>query len=482
MDPLTISLIGLGVLGARAVISQPKRSIDDFLQHYWIVSRTRHGKTTYIREKLIPEFRSVAKNGSVVLFETKDEETIRDYLNSLPEDQHAKTLVYAPSDMKKYNSWIGLNLIQKYGRHTSENTILTNELIACFERAFGDAIKSNSRDILRSGTQAVLEVMPQASLLEIYKMFNDRLGTPEDTQKKFTNQPQRTEDPNPYRTSIIERLRSPFLVNYFKTNFIYPSIRTMDLYNPIYNKFRSITNDPMASSCLCQLNGIDIKALIDDGWNIVFFFPKGELGPETSRILSSIAFSKVQLAVQGRSTMNRDNRYQHPVMIIADEFQDYAVNNISFHEFLNQAAGFGVSLVLSHQHIRQEGITESLVHAIRGNVGNIVVGRVGDLDAEIMEEILKPGDPKISFDGKRRYVERPKYSAEKLQNLPRFRFVEKLTISGLSRKPKEVTVGNFKSLGTGFDKKIRRRSLEVFGTHSYIIQRDMRQRLEAASI
>lgn len=473
MDPVTLGLISLGGLALKQFFKE-ERTIEDFLQHYWIVSRTRHGKTTYIRENLIPDFKKKAPNGSVILFETKDEETIRMYLNSLPESEHNRTLVYAPSDMKRLNRWIGLNIIQKEGRYPAESTVLTNELLACFERAFGDSIKSNSRDIIRSGTQSVLEVLDQASLLEVYKMFNDKIGAPIEAKR-----PNDELKPNTFRSEIVNRLRSPFLKNYFNTNFIYPTIRTMDIYNPIYNKLRAITNDPISANCLCQINGIDLRTLIDDGWNILFFFPKGELGPETSRILSSIAFSKVQLAIQSRTMMDRDTRLNKPVMIIADEFQDYASNNTSFHEFLNQAAGFGASLVLSHQHIGQEGITPSLINAIRGNVGNIVCGRIGDLDSEIMSDIMRM--PNITPPKDHRKNNQP-YREDVLKNLPQFQFVEKLTKNGKSQNPRNIRVGSFKCLNESYSDLLRRQSLELFGLPTSMVRRSITERLNSENL
>lgn len=453
--------------------STRKKAIEDYLNHYWIICRTRHGKTTYIRQRLIPEFKANYPNSSMVLFETKDEETIKDYLNSLDKSQLEKTLVYSPSDMKRYDLWIGLNLLQKYGDSISENTLLTNELIACFERAFGDSIKSNSKDIMRNGSLAVLEALPQASLLEVYKMFNDTLIS-------------KDKDKNRFRTNIVDSLTNPFLSNYFKTNFLFPSMATMDIYNPIYNKFRSITSDPIASNCLCQLDGIDLKSLINNGWNIVFFFPKGELGPELSRILSSIAFSKVQMAIQSRSSMSRESRLSRPVMIIADEFQDYAINNTSFHEFLNQAAGFGTSLVLSHQHIRQEGISESLIHSILGNIGNIVIGRIGDLDAGLLKEVIK-------ISGKDRWEEsvgsrikihpdKQPFNKEDLKSLKQFDFIERLTINGRLSDPRLISINRPKSSYTDQATKIRQESLFNFGIPGLMVKKDIQTRLESIDL
>ncbi len=174
--------------------------------------------------------------------------------------------------------------------------------------------------------------------------------------------------------------------------------------------------------------------------------------------------------------MERKERLSKPVMVIADEFQDYAANNISFHEFLNQAAGFGASLVLSHQHIQQEGITPSLINAIRGNVGNIVCGRIGDIDCEVMADIMRI--PEIIPSKDRRQNNQP-YSEGVLKNLPQFRFIEKLTKAGKAQNPKIVTVGSFKIINETYQKTLRRNSLEEFGIPTSIVRRDIAQRLDS---
>ncbi len=485
MDPLSIGLALAGI-GLYERFSNPvKQELEDHLTHWWVIGATGHGKTTYIRENLIKRFKRDFPKSSLIFFETKEEENVNDLLNSLSSEDLKRTIVYAPTDMKKYGLWMGLNLLQKDGSFISEDTLLTDEMIACFERAFGDAIKSNSRDIMRNGALAVLEILDQVSLLEVYKMFNDKLGTPEDTKNGFkSGAPSIKDNPNPFRTEIVSRLRNPFLQNYFNTNFIYPNIRTMDIYNPIYNKFRSITNDPIASNCLCQLNGLPLRELMNTGWNIIFYFPKGDLGPETSRLLSSIAFSKIQLGVQSRSSMPRAQRFRHPIMIVCDEFQDYAIHNTSFTEFLNQARAFGASLVLSHQHIHQ--VNENIINSIVGNVGNVVVGRISKEDAHIVGPMLEVAGRERReeiINGKTVIIpsEQP-FDTTDLTNLDKFNFIERLTIKGTKQFPKKIKIKQPSQQIINIAQDIRVEVLRNFGIPISEVSKDIKDRLESSDL
>lgn len=477
MEPLSIFSIGGAIVAGEFITRKrnknleqsSKERLEDYLSHWWLLGRTGHFKSTYIREEIAVPFKTEFPDSSVVLFETKDEETVRDFINALPFEQLQKTLLFSPTHMFLSRKWIGLNILERTENSSRENTIITNELIACFERAFGESIKSNSVDIMSSGAQAILDALPKASLLEVYKMFNDKLGTPEDTKNKFKGG-YKAESPNPFRDDIVDHLKHHFLKSYFTTNFILPTIRTMDIYNPIYNKFRNITNDPMASRILCQREGINIRGLINEGWNIIFFFPKGDLGPRTSRILSSIAFSKVQMALQSRATMSKEFRFKRPVMVIADEFQDYCINNTSFTELICQMRSLGGGLVLSHQHIKQEGISEAIIQSIKGNVGNIVIGRLGPEDSKVIAEVMKMD------------VEDNSFSKEKINNLPKLTVIEKLTRKGKVMPPVERQIGKFTfNCDVGYQ-MVQVASLERFGITQKEVDEDVKRRLEARSI
>lgn len=459
MEPISLAVLSISGVIAEILLRPNGQDLDDMFQHYWVLSKTGHGKSVYIREKILPRFLQIAREGSFILFETKDDKNIEVLIDSLPKSVRDKTIVYSPTDMSRWGLWIGLNILQKHNDGLSENTVLTNELIACFQRTFGEAIRSNSVDILRNGAQAVLDVLDKASLLEVYNMFNDDI-----------NQKPGSKSANKFRSFIIDKLKNRPLKKYFETNFYYPSMATKDLFNPIYNKLRAIMNDPIMFNCICQLDGLNIDYLINEGYNIIFNFPKSSLGPETSRLFASIAFSLTQLSLQRRGSLSRKERYRRPVMVIADEFQDYAASNTSFDEFLNQARGFGVSLVLANQLTQQRGLDDTLVSTIRGNVGNIILGQLGPVDAIKMRDLFEE-------EG----VREPITTHISLINLDRLVFIERLTKQGKFTKPTRVKVGDFKSVPSTHI-KVRKRSLEMLGKPGWMIRKDLDNRLQCKDL
>ena len=82
-----------------------------------------------------------------------------------------------------------------------------------------------------------------------------------------------------------------------------------------------------------------------------------------------------------------------------DEFHNLTTK--SFAGLLSEARKYGLGLVLAHQHLSQTD--HEVRDAILGNVGTMIVYRVGANDAPLFERVLQP------------------FSANDLQNQPNYR-------------------------------------------------------------
>jgi CxxC-x17-CxxC domain-containing protein len=101
-----------------------------------------------------------------------------------------------------------------------------------------------------------------------------------------------------------------------------------------------------------------------------------------------------------------------------DEFQNFASD--SFVNILSEARKYRLALILSHQYVAQLGTgTETKVKdAVFGNVGTMVVFRVGAEDAEFLE---------MEFT--------PDFIAEDFVNLGKYNIYVKLMIDGIAGRP-----------------------------------------------
>jgi hypothetical protein len=75
--------------------------------------------------------------------------------------------------------------------------------------------------------------------------------------------------------------------------------------------------------------------------------------------------------------------------LYVDEFKNFATG--SFEDILSEARKYGLTLILAHQYVSQ--ISEEIRDAVFGNVGSLIVMRVGSRDARLLADEIGWGNP-----------------------------------------------------------------------------------------
>ncbi len=107
---------------------------------------------------------------------------------------------------------------------------------------------------------------------------------------------------------------------------------------------------------------------------------KGKVGEDNSALLGAMIVTKLQLAAMSRTDIPELERKDFYLYV--DEFQNFATD--SFATILSEARKYRLNLVVGHQYIGQlvQERNTKVRDAIFGNVGTLVVFRVGAEDAE----------------------------------------------------------------------------------------------------
>jgi len=124
-------------------------------------------------------------------------------------------------------------------------------------------------------------------------------------------------------------------------------------------------------------------------------------------VLGSLVVSKLFLTAMSRSNVQVTERT--PFTVYIDEFQSFASDN--FAHTLSEMRKFGLHLVLAHQYLAQ--LPLQLKSAVFGNVGTIIVFRIGAEDGEYLEKEYFPS-----------------FKASDLQSLSAYDIYVKLSIDG----------------------------------------------------
>jgi hypothetical protein len=124
----------------------------------------------------------------------------------------------------------------------------------------------------------------------------------------------------------------------------------------------------------------DMRQLFTQRKILLVNLAKGLLGPETASLLGSLVISQLWQTALGRAAIPSERR--HPVMVYADEFQDYVKLPTDFADALAQARGLGVGFVLAHQYLDQ--LDTAMRASVLGNVQSKVAFRMAHKDAALI--------------------------------------------------------------------------------------------------
>jgi len=124
---------------------------------------------------------------------------------------------------------------------------------------------------------------------------------------------------------------------------------------------------------------IDARFMMDNGRIFIADVSKGKLGADKANLLGSLLVTQFELAAMSRSNVPESER--RDFYLYVDEFQTFATD--SFTSILSEARKYHLSLTLSHQYTDQ--VRPEIRDAVFGNVGSIVAFRVGQRDAELLE-------------------------------------------------------------------------------------------------
>ena len=123
-----------------------------------------------------------------------------------------------------------------------------------------------------------------------------------------------------------------------------------------------------------------------DGGICLVRVPKGMLGDETARLLGSFVVAKVWQAATHRARLGQMARVDAALYV--DECQNFLNLPRSFDEMLAEARGYGLSMVLAHQHLAQ--LPRELREAVSANARTKVFFSLSPEDAHALSRHVAP--------------------------------------------------------------------------------------------
>ncbi|MDO9399489.1 MAG: type IV secretion system DNA-binding domain-containing protein [bacterium] len=355
---------------------------DDRRRHMYLIGKTGMGKSTVLENMIINDIR--AGHGVAVVDPHGDlAEKIIDYI---PANRINDVIYFNPADI---DYPIAFNVIEHVEPHLRH--LVASGLIGVFQKLWADSWGPRLEYILRNAILAILDY-PDSTLLGITRILSDKA----------------------YRKKVVDKIQNPVVKAFWVNEFAgYADKFASEAVSPIQNKVGQFLSSSLIRNIVGQVkSAIDLRDAMDQNKILILNLSKGRIGEDNSSLLGAMMITKIQLAAMSRVDILERDREDFYLYI--DEFQNFTTD--SFANILSEARKYRLNLIMAHQYIEQLG--EKVKPAVFGNVGSMVVFRVGAIDAE---ELVKEFTPV--------FIE------EDLVNLPKFEFYIKLMIDGITSDP-----------------------------------------------
>jgi len=363
-------------------------SIDDARQHLHVIGPTGTGKSTLLANLIVQD---IAAGRGVVVIEPKGG-LVSDVLARIPQKRVDDVVVLDPSEAEYP---VGLNPLLSRGRRPE---LVADHVLAVFHSLWKNNWGPRLQDILH------------AALLTLARRENASLCA---LPALLTNPA--------IRRRLCAGISDPIALEPFWAWFesISESERQQAIA-PVMSRLRAVLLREQVRAIVGQ---VEPRFRIDEVFTkrkiVLVSLANGLIGPEASALLGSLFVAELWQAVLGRAAVAPERR--HPVIVYADEFQDYVHLPTDMADALAQARGLGVGLTLAHQHLGQ--LPAPVKAAVLANARSRVCFRLSADDAQVMA--------KFSND---------KLKATDFQRLRRFEAYAQLVVRG------EIT--NFASIRT----------------------------------
>jgi hypothetical protein len=329
----------------------------DRTRHTYVIGKTGMGKSTLLENLAIQDI----NNGEGLCVLDPHGSMAEKLLDHIPESRIKDVVYFAPFD-GEYP--IGLNVLEKVS--PDKRYLVANGVMAAFKKLFKDQFSARMEYILNNIILALLENDGQ-SLLGVNRMLTDK----------------------EYRKFIVSNVTDPTVKNFWTQEYAnYTDKFAAEAAPAIQNKVGQFVANPLIRNIIGQeKTSFDIRELMDNKKILIVNLSKGKVGEGNANLIGSLLVTKIYLAAMSRADAGPyELEKLPPFYFYVDEFQNFA--NESFASILSEARKYNLALTVAHQYVEQ--MEDEVKAAVFGNVGTMIVFRVGASDAEIFEKEFAP--------------------------------------------------------------------------------------------
>ncbi len=358
----------------------------DRRQHLYILGKSGTGKSALISNLVIQNI----WNGEGLCLVDPHGELVETVLKVIPEHRLNDVVYFNPADTEYC---IGFNPLEL--RDSKYKHLVASGLMGIFTKIWANVWSSRMEYIMNNTILALLDT-PNTTLLGITRMLVDK----------------------DYRQVIINNLKDPMVKAFWVHEYEqWKEQFRNEAIAPIQNKVGQFLSSSIIRNIVGQQEStIDVFNLMNEGKIFLVNVSKGRIGEDNSALLGAMIITKLQLAAMERVRIPEEER--RDFYLYVDEFQNFATE--SFASILSEARKYRLCLTLAHQYTAQIETKDGgdLKDAVFGNVGSMIIFRIGAEDAKVLEKEFAP-----------------EFIPEDFIGLPNYEIYLKLMIDGITSRP-----------------------------------------------
>lgn len=323
--------------------------------HMYLVGKTGTGKSTALDTMMRQDL--VRGEGFCLIDPHGD--LVERVAAAVPNSRQSDVLFLdAPNPLQPF----GLNPLRHVARE--RRPLAAGGLLEVFKKSW-DARSWGTRleHILRNAILALLDY-PEATLADVLRLLNDRR----------------------FRATVLEHVENPVVRDFWLEDYEkWPPRLRLEAIAPVQTKVGAFLADPRLARILTAPDQVlHIRRMMDEGKVLLVNLSRGELGEDSASPLGGLLVTTIALAAFSRADLPEDAR--RPFFLYIDEFQNFATRALP--NMASELRKYGVGLVLAHQYLAQ--LEPEVRHGVLGNVGTVVVFRVGPEDAGVFAREFEP--------------------------------------------------------------------------------------------
>ncbi|MDZ4221640.1 MAG: type IV secretion system DNA-binding domain-containing protein [Patescibacteria group bacterium] len=355
---------------------------DDRRRHVYLIGKTGMGKSTVLENMIIQDIQA----GEGVAVVDPHGDLVEKVVEYIPNERVNDVIYFNPADL---DFPISFNVFEKVGREHQH--LVASGLIGIFKKLWADSWGPRLEYVLRNAILALLEY-PDSTLLGVMRLLVDK----------------------GYRKKVIQQVTDPVVRSFWIDEYSkYPDKFQSEAIAPIQNKVGQFLSSPVIRNIVGQVqSSFSMREAMDSKKILLMNLAKGRVGEDNSALLGAMLITKIQMAAMSRVDIGEETR--EDFYLYVDEFQNFATE--SFANILSEARKYRLNLIIAHQYIEQ--LDELVQAAVFGNVGTMMLFRIGGTDAEVLVKEFEPY-----------------FMEEDLVNLGKYEVYMKLMIDGIASQP-----------------------------------------------